>query len=51
MAPEDIRKLVTQYTERKTFHVLGEVRVNVFQLNLTLDTGNVRPMDTGSAAS
>jgi K+-transporting ATPase ATPase C chain len=49
MAPENIRKLVAQYTERRTLGVLGEVRVNVVQLNLALDAGNVRPSDAGSA--
>jgi len=37
MAPENIRKLVAQYTERKSLGFLGEVRVNVVQLNLALD--------------
>lgn len=50
MAPENIRKLVAQYTERKTFGLLGEVRVHVVELNLALDGVNVRPMDNGSTA-
>ena len=50
MSAEDIRKLVTQYTERKTFGFLGEPRVNVVQLNLALDAAHVRPADTGSAS-
>jgi potassium-transporting ATPase KdpC subunit len=51
MAPEYIRKLATQYTERKTFGLLGEVCVNVVQLNLALDAENVRPADAGSASN
>jgi K+-transporting ATPase ATPase C chain len=37
ISPENIRKLVAQYTERKSLGFLGEVRVNVVQLNLALD--------------
>lgn len=34
---EDISKLVAQATERRTFGLLGEPRVNVLKLNLLLD--------------
>ncbi len=34
---QEIAKLVEQYTETRTFGVLGEPRVNVLRLNLALD--------------
>jgi K+-transporting ATPase ATPase C chain len=37
MAEQDLRKLVAAATERRTFGVLGEPRVNVLALNLALD--------------
>ncbi|HKS54150.1 MAG TPA: potassium-transporting ATPase subunit KdpC [Steroidobacteraceae bacterium] len=38
VAPEDVRKLVRQATQGRTWGILGEPRVNVLQLNLSLDT-------------
>jgi potassium-transporting ATPase KdpC subunit len=37
LAPGTVRTLVRRYTEGRTFHVLGEPRVNVLLLNLALD--------------
>lgn len=34
---DDIRKLVAEHTEGRTFGVLGEPRVNVLLLNVSLD--------------
>ena len=36
--PERIRELVRQASEGRTFGILGEPRVNVLELNLSLDT-------------
>jgi K+-transporting ATPase ATPase C chain len=38
IAPDEVRKLVQQATEGRTWRILGEPRVNVLELNLSLDT-------------
>jgi K+-transporting ATPase ATPase C chain len=38
VSPERVRELVQQATDRRTFGILGEPRVNVLELNLSLDT-------------
>lgn len=40
MAESDLRALVARYTQPRQFGVLGEPRVNVLQLNLTLDSSH-----------
>ena len=37
MSEADLRKLVAQFTEGRTFGIFGESRVNVLKLNLALD--------------
>jgi len=51
LSAENIRKLVAQYTERKSFGLLGEVRVNAVQLNLALDGVSDRTPVAGSASN
>jgi potassium-transporting ATPase KdpC subunit len=38
VAPDEVRKLVQSATQGRTLGILGEPRVNVLQLNLSLDT-------------
>lgn len=38
VTPESLRALITQHTERPTWGMLGQPRVNVLELNLALDT-------------
>jgi K+-transporting ATPase ATPase C chain len=42
MSEEDLRRLVAEHTEGRQFGILGEPRVNVLLLNLTLD--GMKPM-------
>jgi K+-transporting ATPase ATPase C chain len=44
MAPDAVRRLIDEYTESRTFGVLGEQRVNVLGLNLALDRAAMRKM-------
>ena len=37
LAPDALRKLVAEHTEDRQFGILGEPRVNVLELNLSLD--------------
>jgi K+-transporting ATPase ATPase C chain len=39
MNPDDVRRVVAENTEGRTFGVLGEPRVNVLRLNIALDHG------------
>lgn len=50
ISEEQLRQLVAQYTDRRTFGLLGEPRVNVLQLNLALDRreeSGVRSQESG----
>lgn len=38
VSPDEVRKLMQQATEGRTFGIFGEPRVNVLELNLSLDT-------------
>src|SRR5216684_491774 len=40
MAESGVRALVARYTQPRQFHIFGEPRVNVLQLNLALDSSN-----------
>jgi K+-transporting ATPase ATPase C chain len=37
MGEDEVKRLVREYTEGRQFGVLGEPRVNVLELNLSLD--------------
>jgi K+-transporting ATPase ATPase C chain len=39
MSADDVRRVVAENTEDRTFGVLGEPRVNVLRLNIALDRG------------
>lgn len=42
MSEADVRKIVAQFTEGRTFGILGEPRINVLKLNLELD--KIKPL-------
>ena len=42
MSEEEVKRLVHKHTEERQFGVLGEPRVNVLELNLTLDQASRR---------
>lgn len=51
MNEADVQQLVAQHTKGRQFGFLGEVTVNVLQLNLDLDSGHPMPAATSTVSS